>query len=149
MNGDVRRTFEMVARSVNFCDAQPDTDAGHWCRWSGSSREGAMEQVAAMQRAGLIDVHTGAVGKRRLRREMLAGPIAHLAEVGGLAGRDHPDLVSKFRYKPSGSRTSRTGPPRAAMQARSHTNNGVPAQYSMRGSAGGVTGRRWTSSPRP
>ena len=45
-----------------------------------------MEQVAAVQRAGLIDAHTAALEKRRLRREMLAGPIAHLSEVGGLAG---------------------------------------------------------------
>ena len=51
-----------------------------------------MTQMAAVQRAGLIDVHTGAVEKRRLRREMLAGPIAHLVEVGGLAGWDHSEL---------------------------------------------------------
>ena len=91
-----------------------------------------MEQVAAVQRAGLIDVHTGAVEKRRLRREMLAGPIAHLAEVGGVAGRDHPDLVNKFRYKPSGaSRTSRTGPPRAAMQTEAEANKEVLAKYGL------------------
>ncbi len=29
MNSEVRRTFEMVARAVNFSDAQPDDDAGH------------------------------------------------------------------------------------------------------------------------
>ena len=103
MNGEVRRTFEMVARSVNFSDAQPDTDAGHLVSVERLKQvKSQLEQVAAAQRAGLIDVHTGAVEKRRLRREMLAGPIAHLSEVGGLAKREHPDLVNKLRYKPSG-----------------------------------------------
>ena len=87
MNGDVRRTFEMIARAVNFSDAQPDTDPGHLVSVERLKQvKVQMEQVAAMQRAGLIDVHTGAVEKRRLRREMLAGPIAHLTEVGGPSG---------------------------------------------------------------
>ena len=104
MNGDVRRTYEMTARVVNVNDAQPDTDGGQ--RLSAERLKQVrveMEQVAARQRTGLIDVHTSAVEKKRLRREMLAGPIAHLSEVGGLAGRDHPDLVSKLRYRPSGN----------------------------------------------
>ena len=93
----------MVARSVNFCDAQPDTDAGQLVSVERLKQvKGQMEQVATMQRAGLIDVRTGASEKRRLRREMLAGPIAHLTEVGRLAKRDHPDLVNKIRYRPSG-----------------------------------------------
>jgi hypothetical protein len=29
MNSEVRRTFEMEARAVNFSEAQPDDDAGH------------------------------------------------------------------------------------------------------------------------
>jgi hypothetical protein len=62
MNGDVRRTFEMVARAVNFSDAQPDTDAGHVVSVERlKAVKAQMEVVAAMQRAGLIDVHTGAL----------------------------------------------------------------------------------------
>jgi hypothetical protein len=103
MNSEVRRTLEMVARAVNFSDAQPDDDAGHAvlvARLKAVKAE--MDEVAAGQRAGLIDVHTGAEAKRRLRREMLAGPIAHLVEVGGLAKREQPDLVNRLRYKPAG-----------------------------------------------
>ena len=104
MNGDVRRTYEMAARVVHVSDARPDTDAGQQVSVERLKEvKAAMEQVIALQRAGLIDVHTSAVEKRRLRREMLAGPIAHLSEVGAIAGRDHPDLVDRFRYKPRGT----------------------------------------------
>ena len=132
MNGDVRRTFEMVARSVNFCDAQPDTDAGHLVSVERLKQVRAqMEQVAAVQRAGLIDVHTGAVEKRRLRREMLAGPIAHLAEVGGLAKREHPDLVNKLRYKPSGVTYVAHRTAARSMQAEATTNKEVLAKFGL------------------
>ena len=90
-----------------------------------------MEQVAAVQRAGLIDVHTGAVEKRRLRREMLAGPIAHLAEVGGVAGRDHPTWWNKFRYKPSGITYVAHRTAARSMQAEAETNKEVLAKYGL------------------
>ena len=90
-----------------------------------------MEQVAAMQRAGLIDVHTGAVEKRRLRREMLAGPIAHLAEVGGLAEREHPDLVNKLRYKPSGNTYVAHRTAARSMQAEAEPNKEVLAKFGL------------------
>ena len=132
MNGDVRRTFEMTVRAEDFSDAQPDTDAGHLVSVERLKQVKAqMEQVATMQRAGVIDVHTGALEKRRLRREMLAGPIAHLTEVGGLAKREHPDLVNKLRYKPSGNaylahRTAARG-----MQAEAEANKEVLAKYGL------------------
>ena len=102
MNRVGRTTLEMVGRVVNFDDARPDDDAG---QQKSAARlkelQEQMEEVAAVQRAGLIEVRTGAAEKRRLRREMLAGPIAHLVEVAGLAGRDHPEVVHKLKYKPS------------------------------------------------
>lgn len=132
MNGDVRRTFEMVARSVNFCDAQPDTDAGHLVSVERLKQVKAqMEQVAAVQRAGFIDVHTGAVEKRRLRREMLAGPIAHLAGVAGLAKRENPDLVNKLRYKPSGNTYVAHRTAARSMQAEATTNKEVLAKFGL------------------
>jgi hypothetical protein len=132
MNGDVRRTFEMTARSVNFSDAQPDTDPGHLVSVERLKQVRAqMEQVAAVQRAGLIDVHTGAVEKRRLRREMLAGPIAHLAEVGGLAKREHPDLVNKLRYRPSGNTYVAHRTAARSMQVEATTNKEVLAKFGL------------------
>jgi hypothetical protein len=103
MNGEVRRTVEMVGRTVNFDAARPDSDAGQTVLETRlKDVKAQMEEMAALQRSGLIDVHTGAEEKRRLRREMLAGPIAHLSEIGGLAAKDHPELIGRIRYKPSG-----------------------------------------------
>jgi hypothetical protein len=132
MNGEVRRIFEMAARAERFSDAQPDTDAGH-AVLVGRLKEvrTEMEQVATIQRAGLIDVHTGAVEKRRLRREMLAGPIAHLAEVAGMAKREHPDLVNKLRYKPSGNTYVAHRTAARSMQAEATTNKEVLAKFGL------------------
>jgi hypothetical protein len=51
------------------------------------------------------DVRTSVMEKRRLRREMLAGPMAHLAEVAGMAKREHPAAVARGR----GGRNGREG----------------------------------------
>jgi hypothetical protein len=103
MNGDVRRAFEMVGRTVDFSDERPDTDAGHNVSVSRLKEiEVEMEAAATAQRAGLIDVHTGVEEKRRLRREMLAGPIVHVSEICGLAAKDHPELAERCRYRPDG-----------------------------------------------
>jgi hypothetical protein len=102
MDAECRKTFTMATSAVQFSNAQPDTDAGHGISVAKlkEMRE-RMEQVAAAQRSGLIDVHAGAMEKRRLRREMLAGPIAHLAEVGQLAARERHELRSVFRFRPT------------------------------------------------
>lgn len=132
MNGDVRRTYEMVGRCVNFSDAQPDPDAGQTVSAERLKVVKAqMQQLAAAQRAGQIDVHIGAVEKRRIRREMLAGPIAHLSEVGVLARRDHPDLVSRFRYKPGGSTYVAVRTAAHSMQAEAETHKDVLAKYGL------------------
>lgn len=103
MNGDVRRTFEMVGRTVDFSVERPDTDPGHSVSVSRLKEiEAEMETAATAQRAGLIDAHTGAEEKRRLRREMLAGPIAHVSEICGLAAKDHPELAGRCHYQPDG-----------------------------------------------
>ncbi len=132
MNAVVRRMFEMVARVVNFSDAQPDTDPGHTVSVERLKVVKAqMEEIAAMQRTGLIEVHTGATEKRRIRREMLAGPIAHLAEIGKLARRDHPDLVNKFRYKPSGDTYVAHRTASQSMLAEAQAHKEVLAQYGL------------------
>ena len=103
MNGSVRRTVEMVGRTVNFCTARPDSDPGQVVLEARLKEvKVQMDEMAGLQRSGVIDVHTAAQEKRRIRRETLAGPVAHLSEVGGLAAKLHPELVGKLRYKPSG-----------------------------------------------
>jgi hypothetical protein len=103
MNAECSRVFNTGTRVDLFTEAQPDTDAGNQLS-AGKVKSivGQMELTDGVQRAGRIDVHAAAVEKRRLRREMLAGPIAHLAEVGQFAGRDNHELRTTFRFKPSG-----------------------------------------------
>ena len=103
MNSDVRRTSEMVGSALSFSEARPDTDPGHQVLVTKlASVQAQMAEAAATQRAGLVDARTGTLEKRRLRREMLAGPIAHVVQVGALAAREHPELAAKFKFRPAG-----------------------------------------------
>ena len=132
MNSAVRRMVEMVARVVSWLDARPDTDAGPMVSAARLKEvQAEMEQVAALQRAGLIEVHTGAGEKRRLRREMLAGPIAHLSEVGGLAGREIPDLVNKLRYRPSGNSSLAHRTAARSLQAEAEANKEILSKHGL------------------
>jgi hypothetical protein len=92
----------MGVRVQEIVTAHPDTEPGQ-VLLEGQLKElrARFEVVAAAQRAGLIDVRSGAEEKRRLRREMLAGPIAHLADIGQLASRERHDLPNGFRFRPS------------------------------------------------
>lgn len=94
----------MVGRTVHFITARPDSDPGQAVLEARLKEvKGKLDEVAALQRSGTIDVHTAAEEKRRIRRESLAGPLAYLSEIGGLAAKVHPELVGNLRYKPSGS----------------------------------------------
>jgi hypothetical protein len=101
MRAEASRIYEMGTRVGSFSDGQPDTDQGHTL--SVAKVKELVEQmkvVAAAQRAGLVDSGAGAAEKARLRREILAGPVAHLAEVGRRASRSDHELGRAFRYKP-------------------------------------------------
>ena len=105
MRAEASRTYEMGGRVASFSDGQPDTDQSHL--QSVAQVKELVQQmtvVAAAQRAGLIDRRAGSAEKARLRREILAGPVTHLAEVGRRAARDTHEMGQTFRYKP-GSQT--------------------------------------------
>jgi hypothetical protein len=132
MNAECRRTFEMGTRVVRFSDAQPDTDAGHGLSVTKAKEiVSQMERADAAQRAGQIDRHAGAVEKRRLRREMLAGPIAHLAEVGQLAARVDHELRSTFRFKPGADTYVAFRTAARTMQAAAETHKEVLAKHGL------------------
>jgi hypothetical protein len=104
MKGDERRTREMGVRVVLDSERHPDTDPAHGVlvgRLKGVVEQ--MEQEEALQRSALMDRHTSALDKRRLRREMLAGPIAHVVGVADLARKDEPSLATQVQYRPSGN----------------------------------------------
>jgi hypothetical protein len=101
MRAEASRIYEMGGRVGAFSDGQPDTDQSH-LQSVAQVKEivQQMKVVAAAQRAGLINRRAASAEKARLRREILAGPIAHLAEVGRRAARDAHELGQLFRYKP-------------------------------------------------
>ncbi len=104
MKGDERRTKEMGVRVVLEGERHPDTDPAHGVlvgKLKGVVEQ--MEQEEALQRSALMDRHTSALDKRRLRREMLAGPIAHVVGVADLARKDEPSLATQVQYRPSGN----------------------------------------------
>ena len=90
MNAQSRRKIEMGARALEFSRANPDSEPG------AAEAVARLEQLvtranetAAVQRDGFIRVHAASTRKRELRGEMLAVPIAHLAEVGRAAARQN------------------------------------------------------------
>jgi hypothetical protein len=104
MKGQERRTREMAVRVVLYCDRHADTDSGTMVlvgKLKGVVE--LMEQEEGLQRSAQMDRHTSALDKRRLRRELLAGPIAHVVGVGDLARKDEPSLATQVRYRPSGN----------------------------------------------
>jgi hypothetical protein len=122
----------MTVRVVNLSHAHPDTDPGHLVSVGRlEAIQVEFEQCDAVFRSGRIDVHTGAVEKRRIRRELLAGPIVHLTEVGTLSRRDHPELVGKFRYKPSGDSYVAFRTAARSMQAEAETHKEVLSKYGL------------------
>ena len=62
-----------------------------------------MEQEEGLQRSALMDRHTSALDKGRLRHELLDGPIAHVVGVADLARKDEPSLATQVQYRPSGN----------------------------------------------
>ena len=132
MNADVRRIFEMGSRAESFSAAQPDTDAGASLSLAKLKEVRVrMEEIAAAQRTGLIDSRAAAAEKKRLRRVILQGPIAHLAEVGKAAAKEQHELGTIFRRKPDtdsyvGFRTNARG-----MQAEAEANKDVLAKYGL------------------
>ena len=101
MRAKASKIFEMSGRVLIFTDANPDTDQGNTLSAQQVKEiTEQMRQVAAAQRQGLLDKAAGSAEKAKLRREILDGPIAHLAEVGKRAGRRITDLGLAFRYRP-------------------------------------------------
>ena len=104
MKDEERRTREMGDRVVLASDRHPDTDPANGVLVG--KLKGVLEQMAqeeGLQRSARMDRHTSALDKRRLRREMLAGPIAHVVGVADLARKDEPRLATQVQYRPSGN----------------------------------------------
>jgi hypothetical protein len=104
MNAHSRRRVEMGTRALEFSRANPDSEPGT------ATVVARLEQllaraneVATAQRNGLIQVRAASARKDELRRQMLAVPVAHLAEVGRAAAREEHELGKAFRFRPEAS----------------------------------------------
>src|SRR5262245_4725104 len=100
MNQEFGRKYSMGVNALAVHETQPDTDPGTSA--AASALKEATERfaiVAAQQRNGLVEKHSGAQEKERLRRAMISGPIAHMAQVGRVAAREHHELGSVFRFR--------------------------------------------------
>jgi hypothetical protein len=101
MRSHISQIMDMGGSVVRFSEAHPDTDEGN-TRSAARAKEivEEMKVAAAEQRAGLLDRASGAVEKVRTRKELVHGPMAHLAGVGKRAQRTDADVGLVFRRKP-------------------------------------------------
>lgn len=132
MRSEVSRTYEMGTRVVSLEDAHPDTDEGHLLSVQKAKDVVAqMKDVAAAQRAGLVDKGAGSAEKARLRREILAGPVAHLAEVGKRASRSGFELGRTYRYKPGAQTYTAFLTAARAMQAKAQADAKLLVKFGL------------------
>jgi hypothetical protein len=92
----------MLVRVLNWLVAYPDEEPGGTVLATRlRALVARMTLVIENQRNGLVQSRAATVRKEELRRAMLAGPIAHLAQVGRMAGREVHELRSLFAFKPT------------------------------------------------
>lgn len=102
MKAVTRRVYEMCARVLVWIGAHADDEPGMVVLVARLEVLVArMTQVVNDQRGGRIDSRAASARKQELRREMLAGPIAHLARIGSLAAREVHELRTTFVFKPT------------------------------------------------
>lgn len=102
MTAKTRRVLEMLVRVLNWLVAYPDEEPGGAVLATRlRALVARMTQVVDNQRTGLVQSRAASVRKEELRSAMLKGPIAHLAQVGRMAGRELHQLRSLFAFKPT------------------------------------------------
>src|SRR5688500_13193728 len=102
MRAVARRIYDMGVRVVNWAGAHPDDEPGFGVLLARlQALVVRMGDVITAQRNGFIDTRAARSRKRELRSEMLAVPIAHLAQIGGLAAREGRELGETFRLRPA------------------------------------------------
>jgi hypothetical protein len=92
----------MAERAEAFSVAHPDTDVGY------NIMAGKLTQlveegrgVAVQQHQARLNIRAAAEQKRKLRREIMMRPIAHMAAVAKLAAGEQHDLATSFIFKPN------------------------------------------------
>lgn len=97
-----RRVYEMCVRVLSWIAAHPDSEPGFVVLVTQlQALVARMAQVIGEQRDGRVDSRAASARKQALRREALAGPIAHLAQIGRMTAREQHELASIFVFKPT------------------------------------------------
>jgi hypothetical protein len=97
MKSRTRRRIEMGRSVLAFCEAHPDTSAGH--AKTLSSLKEALDRAAELirlQRDGFADVRGATVQKRDLRRIIVRTQLRHVVRVAELAASEVPEVLQKF-----------------------------------------------------
>jgi hypothetical protein len=102
MKAVTRRVYEMCVRVLAWLTAHPDDEPGMAVLVVQlQTLVARMTQLIDDQRNGRVESRAASVRKLEIRREMLEGPIAHLARIGSLAAREVHELRSLFAFRPS------------------------------------------------
>jgi hypothetical protein len=92
----------MCVRVLSWIAAHPDSEPGFVVLVAQlQTLVARMAAVIAEQREGQVESRAASARKQALRREALAGPIAHLAQIGRMAAREQHGLASIFVFKPT------------------------------------------------
>ena len=106
MRAVTRRVYDTCVRVVSWANAHPDDEPGFLVLQAQlQALVVRMGEVITMQRNGIVDSRSASARKAELRREILAVPVAHLAQIGGLAAREVHELGKAFRAQPSRTTT--------------------------------------------
>ncbi len=92
----------MCVRVLSWIAAHPDSEPGFVVLVTQlQALVARMSAVIGEQRDGRVDSRAASARKQALRREALAGPIAHLAQIGKMAARQQHELATIFVFKPT------------------------------------------------
>jgi hypothetical protein len=106
MRAVTRRVYDTCVRVVSWASTHQDDEPGFLVLLGQlQALVVRLGEVITMQRNGIVDSRAASARKASLRREILAVPVAHLAEVGALAAREVHELGKVFGSQPSRSTT--------------------------------------------
>ena len=149
MTGRTRRVLEMLVRVLNWLVAYPDEEPGGAAPVAQlRALVARMTQVINEQRSGQIESRAAAARKQELRRAMLAGPIAHLAEVGPDGGARGARASEQFAFKPTADTLLAFQLAARGMYAAAQEHKEVLVKHGLSESVLVQFGNGWTSSTR-
>ena len=101
MNAKSRRRIEMGTRALGLSRAHPDESPGYAAALTRlEERLDRAEELAGLQRVGILQVRASTARKRELRLAMRKAHLAHLAKVARIAEREMPELAQKLTLRP-------------------------------------------------